>query len=311
MSAYPETCSRLRRFAMFRNNFRSSSLHDSGTFRNIHNVRVGALRCREGGRTSALASVPVAFGGLLLAEMAAPVDQKTAATDALQAAARGLSLRTRITSAGVLNTLLDHTVAFSTLNSWNEACRETARVCAVPIEDNLVSESGEFLIATRIGFKRPREREEQKHEQRELDDVQRKVLTLLRKLSSSAPKDTIKTDELKVAQTVLECSLGGMMGPGGAAEKVVQSFGLFQKKLASTDPRPRIVVALRLNAGVPIKLSILKRCMSSCWADGALTTSDAVSGVDSVQLPLTEEGELSKSLGNAPILLVTSVPVEK
>jgi len=231
---------------------------------------------------------------------------KEQATETLIAVAKGLGYTTKTTAAGVLQVLLPDTVSFGTLNVWNQSCKDVASTAKISISDMLVSEGPKLLIATRIGAKRARD--EEGPSQKDLDDVQENVETLVAKVKRSATKESVNEPEIQTAQKVLEKCTAMLLGPSGPTEKVVQSFGLFQKKLDPSDPRPRLVIALRLNAGIPTTTSMLKSCMMECWKDGAITIGDSVSGIDSVQLPLTAEGEASREHGNRPILVVTSVP---
>lgn len=232
---------------------------------------------------------------------------KERALETLSGRARALGYETKTTSAGVLQVVLPDTISFATLNAWNQSCRDVASSIKIAVEDMLVSQGKRLILATRIGAKRPRE--EDAPSQKELDDVQDKVETLIEKVRKSSAKDSINAPEMETAKRALQKCTALLLGPSGPSEKAVQSFGLFQKKLAASDPRPRLVVALRLNAGVPTNVNVIKSCMGVCWADGAVTVGDSVSGVDSVQLPLTAEGEASREHGNSPILIVTSVPV--
>lgn len=227
--------------------------------------------------------------------------------ETLEGVAKSNGHEHKLTSAGVFQLLLPETVSFGTLNTWHQTCRDLAASTKVSIEDLLVSEGTRLVLATRVGAKRPRD-SESVPSQRELDDVEERVDTLVAKVKKTSAKDSINAAEMDTAKTVLEKSTALLLGPSGPTEKAVQSFGVFQKKLAPSDPRPRLVVALRLNAGIPTALGLLKSCLGACWADGAITVADSVSGVDSVQLPLTPEGEASREHGNRPILIVTSVP---
>jgi hypothetical protein len=236
---------------------------------------------------------------------------KEQAIETLKCVAVGLGYSTKLTSASVLQVILPDTVSFGSLNVWSTSCKEVASKTSVPIEDMLVSQGKQLIIATRIGTKRQREESESdRPSQRDLDDVQYKVDSLVSKVKKSAPKDSINASEMEIATNVLKKCTALLTGPMGPSEKAVQSFGIFQKKLTASDPRARIVVALRLNAGIPTNCALLKSCLGACWSDGAITVADSVSGVDSVQLPLTEEGAASRDHGNLPILIVTSVAVK-
>lgn len=237
---------------------------------------------------------------------------KEIATETLTGVAKRCGYSTQTTSAGVLQVVLSDTVSFSNVGVWHKACKEVSESTGLRIEDMLVSQGKKLLLATRIGAKRPRDNDSEAPSQRELDDVQARVDSLVRKVKQASTKDSLNASEMEVAKRVLEKSTALLLGPSGPSEKAVQSFGIFQKKLTAADPRPRLVIALRLNSGIPIGIANLKSCLGPCWEDGAITIGDSVSGVDSVQLPLTSEGQASRDHGNVPILIVTSVaPISK
>ena len=243
--------------------------------------------------------------------MCVSMSTKEQAIDTLTSVAKGLGHVTKLSTASILQVTLPHTVSFGAISVWNQSCAEVSSGTNVPVESMLVSQGKQLVIATRVGAKRPRGADDDDTPpQRDLDDVQAKVDELVKKVNKAALKDSINDSEMQIAKKVLQKCTALLLGPSGVHEKAVQSFGLFQKKLAPSDPRPRLVIALRLNAGVPIDCRVLKSCLGNCWTDGAITVSDAVSGVDSVQLPLTPEGEASREHGNLPILIVTSVPIE-
>jgi hypothetical protein len=70
-----------------------------------------------------------------------------------------------------------------------------------------------------------------------------------------------------------------------------------------------VVVAARLNAGIEMKVQLLKSCLGACWEDGLITTLPTLHGIGKLELPLSEEASAAALFGNAAILLVTSVPV--
>tara|TARA_B110000858_G_scaffold188293_1_gene233637 strand:- start:19991 stop:20695 length:705 start_codon:yes stop_codon:yes gene_type:complete len=123
------------------------------------------------------------------------------------------------------------------------------------------------------------------------------------RLSRSVPD--LNSQELDVAEQVLNRLVTDMRGPGG--EVVVQSYAMLSKKLGSTESRQRVVVAARLNAGIAIRVDLLKRCMGQCWSDGLITTLPTLHGIGQLELPLSEEASASSFFGNSAILLVTSI----
>ena len=117
---------------------------------------------------------------------------------------------------------------------------------------------------------------------------------------------TVPSEELDTAQDVLVRLVTELRGP--SQEMLVQSYAMLSKKLHSSDERPSIVLAIRLNAGIPIPVPHMKRCLGVCWRDGVVSIEPSVNGISDLELPLTEEGAASREQGNAPLLVVTSVP---
>mgnify|MGYP001301827346 CR=1 FL=1 len=111
--------------------------------------------------------------------------------------------------------------------------------------------------------------------------------------------------ELDIAEMALTKLVNQLRGSEG--EVCVQSYALLGKKLAKEDPRPRVVIAVRLHAGVAMSVDRLKEALGSCWADGLLTTLRTLHGISEVDLPYSPEAQAALAFGNAPLLMVTSV----
>lgn len=127
------------------------------------------------------------------------------------------------------------------------------------------------------------------------------------RLAKSVP--ALPSSELDVAQQVLTKLVLNLRGPRG--EIVVQSYALLSKKLGVDDERMRVVVAARLNAGIELKVELLKSCLGAFWKDGLLTTLPTLQGIGKLELPLSEEASAAAHFGNMSLLLVTSVPVTR
>ena len=123
------------------------------------------------------------------------------------------------------------------------------------------------------------------------------------RLAKAVP--TLPSDELDVAQQILTKLVLNLRGPNG--EIVVQSYAMLSKKLGVDDDRARVVVAARLNAGIELKVELLKSCLGACWNDGLLTTLPTLHGIGKLELPLSEEASAAAFFGNMSLLLVTSV----
>jgi hypothetical protein len=137
------------------------------------------------------------------------------------------------------------------------------------------------------------------------DEEADRVAQARARLAQSAP--TLAACELDVAQKVVTKLVCNLRGPNG--EIVVQSYAILAKKLGVADTVQRVVVAARLNAGIEMKVQLLKSCLGACWEDGLLTTLPTLHGIGKIELPLSDEASAAALFGNAAILLVTSVPV--
>lgn len=136
------------------------------------------------------------------------------------------------------------------------------------------------------------------------EDQAQRVEQARNRLSKCVPD--LPASELDVARTVLVNLVNELRG--ASSEVVVQSFALLGKKLHSSDTRPRVLIAVRLNAGIAVSLALLKRCLGPCWCDGAVTTEDSVSNVSDADMPLSEEARAARDFGNLPLMVVTSAP---
>ena len=230
--------------------------------------------------------------------------EKTRIVERLTSILKDRDWNVRKTSSRVLQAVCKDTVSFSVLNRCIEECKAEAKSSSILIEALISTIKDELTVSIRIGGKRQREDEKEECERstENIRDKIRDTIATLSKKESAPPKS-----EFDRSVAVLENVVCVLVAAGGAQERATQSYGVFLKKLTPSDPRNRIVLAFRIHAGTPIRLSDLKQCLGECWADGALTSSDTVEGIDSVSLPLTEEGRLSLEFGNAPIMIVTSL----
>jgi len=135
------------------------------------------------------------------------------------------------------------------------------------------------------------------------EDQADRVAAARARLAKAMPD--LPTAELDIAERVLVKTVNSLRGSEG--EVCLQSYALLAKKLTRDDPRPRVVIAARLNAGISIPVALLKSCMGECWADGLLTTQSSLHGISEIDLPLSDEAETAQHYGNTSLLLVTSV----
>lgn len=138
------------------------------------------------------------------------------------------------------------------------------------------------------------------------DEAHAEELTSARKrLATSCAATPLA--ELDAAQQVIRRVQQSLRGPEG--EILVESYAMMTRKLQTEDARPSVVIALRINAGIAISLPALKRCLGGCWRDGVVSSEPSVNGVCDADLPVGEECAASREQGNAPMLIVTSVPL--
>lgn len=137
----------------------------------------------------------------------------------------------------------------------------------------------------------------------EAEDQAERVAGARARLSKDMPD--LPTAELDIAERAVVRLVNRLRGTEG--EVCVQSYALLGKKLSGTDPRPRVVIAARLNAGIAMPVALLKECLGELWADGLITTLATLHGISEVDLPYSAEAQAALEYGNAPLLLVTSV----
>lgn len=130
----------------------------------------------------------------------------------------------------------------------------------------------------------------------------REIAAARARLEKSVPE--LQSAELDMAQRAITRLANELRGPAG--EVVVQSTALLAKRLAPDDAHQRVVVAARLNAGIAMRVGVLRDCLGAFWTDGLLTTQPTLHGIGDIELPLSEEARAALRFGNAAILLVTS-----
>jgi len=227
---------------------------------------------------------------------------------ALAEAAKGEGCtKSVLAPGGVSMHTLPQTASFANLEALARACKATAYVATV---------AEDLVFSARLGPKEGAHAEEEEEEEVQPRPAKRRrdtsaeeadrVATARSRLAKSAP--TLPGEQLDVAQRVLTKLVGDLRGPNG--EIVVQSYAILSKKLGVADAQPRVVVAARLNAGIELKVELLKSCLGACWADGLITTQPTLHGIGKLELPLSEEASAAAFFGNASVLLVTSVPAK-
>ena len=120
---------------------------------------------------------------------------------------------------------------------------------------------------------------------------------LLRVQSADGTSEVIESCGLSVA-----ASDAATTATGATATGATPTFGKAQ-------PRPRLIIACRLSAGVALPLGELKAALGDCFLDGMLTT-DASRLSSEFQLPLSSSGKVVEAKHNQKsILLFAGVPI--
>lgn len=199
---------------------------------------------------------------------------------------------------------LPETASFANVETLASAVKSTSYIA---------TQGKDLVFSVRLATSESKEGEEQGETDEELRPKKRRrdtsaeeadrVATARSRLAKSVP--SLPSDELDIAQQVLTRIVLNLRGPNG--EIVVQSYALLSKKLGADDSRARVVIAVRLNAGIELKVELLKTCLGACWNDGLLTTLPTLQGIGKVELPLSEEAAAAAFFGNMSLLLVTSV----
>lgn len=220
-----------------------------------------------------------------------------------------LKIKGNVSSSSFTNSVSSHvlkdTVSFTDLQGIHNACRTVAKDLSVPNLQEYIASIGTELrysvtfvpptaTVTTTSTKRKRAIAESRS-----DDLQQLVNKTLDMI-----KDGASDEHKKMAQGILSNML---LLRGSSGEEIVESFCVLRRKLSCTDESAKLLIAIRLNAGLAISVSALKRALGKCWADGVLTTASSAMGIDETILPLTEQGRASKECGNLPLLLVTHV----
>ena len=216
---------------------------------------------------------------------------------------------------GVSRHVMPGTISFATIADLHRVSLDMAKT--LPTKDYLATEGKELVYTFNLNARMfdstdggtlpgpaPLPRNAKKRRRDDREDQTERVAQTRDRLARATP--SLPEAELDTARDVLSNLVNELRGP--SKEAVGQSFAILARKLSPSDTAPRVVISLRLNAGVAVSVALLKRCLGPCWADGAITIESSVSSVSDADMPLSAEAEASRAFGNAPLLLVTSVP---
>ena len=220
---------------------------------------------------------------------------------------------TREVSSSTLQIVFSPRASFSQIDVCFKICKRVAANTGEKIEISLSALRSDVVVSVRVGSKRPLEedvgsatssaRAASPHTWSE-DYYCKRVNESIEKIHN-AVKGTENEDKLEKASEILY-RFERLSSLDGGAERAVQSFGLFVKKLRSSDV-PSIMLAIRVNTATPVKGTDVQKMLGVSWKDGMFTTETGVEGVDGFKLPLSEEAELSLKHGNKPLLIMTTV----
>lgn len=225
--------------------------------------------------------------------------------------ARGENCTESVLENGVSRHSLQPTISFSNLSALHTAARERGK--RVAQTDYLATSGSELVFSSNFRTvtvsSTPTEVQEYEHKHKkrrrsDREDQAERIVEARNRLGKAV--SNLPASELDVARGVLVNLVNDLRGAYN--EVIVQSFALLAKKLQATDANPRVLIAVRLNAGVAVPLALLKRCLGPCWEDGAITIENSVSNVSDADMPLSDEAKASRAFGNLPIMIVTSAP---
>ena len=205
-----------------------------------------------------------------------------------------------ITSFGVLEGILASISQYA--RTLHTAVFSSESELSVTVTNQTTERQTELLPAHSNGNRsksKKRERDDLVHE---VDADEDRVDATLKKFRDGGVSDDVLSETRRILIKVL-----ALRGPGD--ERAIQSFGVYNRKLRSSDAEKRLLIAASIHAGVPVRLSALKRCLGDSWGDGILTTETEVDGIGKISLPLTTEGSVSAEFGNRAVTLVTAITV--
>jgi hypothetical protein len=209
---------------------------------------------------------------------------------------------------------LPRTVSFQVLERLHQCCKEASALC--PQSAYVGTDGARMVFSVRFDDGGGGEGEGEGDgdgeadgdapprgvkRQRVVDNCDDRVEAVLAGLRKAKVADA----KAKQAGDVLRKLLARLRGQ--QRETAVDSFCVTTKKLAPEDAAPRVVLAVRLNAGIAVPLGALQRCLGACWKDGVLSIEDDVGGVSVADLPRSGLSKAAGEFGIASMHFVTSV----
>ena len=213
-------------------------------------------------------------------------------------------------------------VAFPVLDSFTE--RATAALASDPERRLFLgSVDGDLYVSVQVRARADADADagSEPKRKRQRDDCAERAenaVADIRKRVRANPLNCAMLAAVDVARDVIEQLLRTVKG--AHREEVVESCGLSMAagphSSASSagsggggsSERPRLIIAARLSAGVPMPLLALKRALGPCFKDGMVTTQPESLG-PAYQLPLSAAGKAVEQAGQRSLLLFAAVPI--
>jgi hypothetical protein len=177
----------------------------------------------------------------------------------------------------------------------------------------LASLDGGPVISARLRLDSEPSGRNSKKKKRGRDDAAERAEAACAKLKRMSQGPRLAQVEL--AQKTIEELLRNVRGPHG--EEPFEACGVSVAPIVSSQAsvsapanmtgRPRLILACRLSAGVPLSLKALRTSLGECFKDGMITTQPETLGPE-YQLPLTETGRAVENQGQRSMLLFAAVP---
>jgi hypothetical protein len=226
--------------------------------------------------------------------------------DTIKCGISALGFKVDESTAGVIQIKFSNRASFKNVDTCAAICKAAVADKRERLEMSIGAYKKDIVMNARVGGKRPLETSSMSMEALTdgKDDFYDNVDASISKINKSGDQDS-GLKGLTAAKEILY-RFEGLRSIDGCGERAVQSFGIFKKKLSSSEDT-HLLLAMRINTGTPIRVGDLQSILGESWSDGAFTTDDTFDGVDGVELPLSDEAKVSLEYGNHPLLVITSV----
>lgn len=230
--------------------------------------------------------------------------QKVSAAAAAHLRAASHSLKGAVSSHKLSGSL-----SFPQLGAFLEVVKTAANVKADQVFVGTVDSN--VSVSVVFNYKRPQasepKKKRRKDEEDAIDALDQKIGEAVARVRTSSQKtngSSVDEEVLNGATQILQSLLLNLKGPAG--EEVVESWGLSASSpTAASIGRPRLILSVRLSAGMPVPVSTLRRSLGRSFVDGMVGCNQ--DPLLSFALPITEQGAVSEREGQKSLILHTSV----